>query len=291
MTTALIGLPGATTAKASVAIVARELGQELASLLEGSEHEYELFADWDEYRVATTEGRAWDLALYDFASAEQMPEDLDCPAVPVSDQGESGMAMATLSQVLEPVAAIAAELRAQTTRRHELERFVDGLKTGEVMAGQCPIMRRVQSGISRAADSDATVLIEGPAGSGKSLAARMIHCKSRRSNQQIHVVEAAGNGNEDIDIRHHIKHGPVVIDLTMLPSDTLIVPRESDRKLFFIGTADSLRQYADFGDFVADLSTSLGGGAPARSIFARGLYDAEANVFTAYKVGIYLLEP
>jgi hypothetical protein len=99
------------------------------------------------------------------------------------------------------------------------------------------------------------------------------------------------NGNDDIDVRHHIKHGPVVIDLTTLPSDTLIVPRESDRKLFFIGTADSLRQYADFGDFVADLTTSLGGGAKARSMFARGLYDAEANVFTAYKAGIRLLDP
>jgi hypothetical protein len=108
-------------------------------------------------------------------------------------------------------------------------------------------------------------------------------------------MDAAGlllnNGNEDIDVRHHIKHGPVLIDLTTLPSDTLIVPRESDRKLFFIGTADSLRQYSDFGDFVTDLSTSLGGGATARSMFARGLYDSEANLFTAYKVGIYLLEP
>jgi hypothetical protein len=98
------------------------------------------------------------------------------------------------------------------------------------------------------------------------------------------------NGNEDIDVRHHIKHGPVLIDLTTLPSDTLIVPRETDRMLFFIGSTDSLRQYSDFGDFVADLSSSLGGGASARSMFARGTYDTETNAFTAYKVGIYLLE-
>ena len=99
------------------------------------------------------------------------------------------------------------------------------------------------------------------------------------------------NGNADIAVRHHIKQGPVLIDLTTLPSDTLIVPRPSDRMLFFIGTADSLRQYAEFGDFVADLTTSLGGGASARSMFARGRYDAGSNVFTAYKVGIYLLQP
>lgn len=99
------------------------------------------------------------------------------------------------------------------------------------------------------------------------------------------------NQNEDIDIRHHIKHGPVLIDLTALDSDTLIIPHESDRMLFVIKTADSLRQYSDFGDFVTDLTTSLNGATTARSMFARGKYDVDSNVFTAYKVGIYLLEP
>ena len=99
------------------------------------------------------------------------------------------------------------------------------------------------------------------------------------------------NGNEAIAARHHIKQGPVLMDLASLPSDTLLVPRATDRTLFFIGSSDSLRQYSDFGDFVADLATSLGGGASARSMFARGAYDAEANVFTAYKAGIDLLEP
>jgi len=99
------------------------------------------------------------------------------------------------------------------------------------------------------------------------------------------------NQNADIDVRHYIRHGPVLIDLTTLDSDTLIVPHESDRMLFFIKTADSLRQYSDFGDFVADLSTSLNGATTARSMFARGKYDVDSNVLTAHKVGIYLLEP
>ncbi len=97
--------------------------------------------------------------------------------------------------------------------------------------------------------------------------------------------------NEDIDVRHHIKHGPILIDLTTLDSDTLIVPRESDRMLFFIKTADSLRQYSDFDDFVDDLGMSLNGSTTARSMFARGKYDVDSNVFTAYKVGVFLLEP
>jgi hypothetical protein len=99
------------------------------------------------------------------------------------------------------------------------------------------------------------------------------------------------NQNGDIDVRHHIKHGPVLIDLTALDSNTLIVPRETGRMLFIIKTADSLRQYSDFGDFIADLTTSLNGSTTARSMFARGQYDIDSNVFTAHKVGIYLLEP
>ena len=99
------------------------------------------------------------------------------------------------------------------------------------------------------------------------------------------------NGNEDIDVRHYIKQGPVLIDLTSLDSDTTIVPHETDRKAFYIKTADSLRMYSDFADFVDDLSMSLNGATTARSMHARGEYDSDANIFTAYKVGVYLLEP
>lgn len=51
-------------------------------------------------------------------------------------------------------------------------------------------MRRLHGAISRAADCDATVLVEGPAGSGKSLAARVVHCKSRRSIKPLRLTEA-----------------------------------------------------------------------------------------------------
>ena len=101
------------------------------------------------------------------------------------------------------------------------------------------------------------------------------------------------NQNEDIDVRHHIKHGPVLIDLTTLDSDTTIVPpsRATDRSVFYIKSADSLRQYSLFADFVEDLSLSLNGATTARSMHARGKYDTDTNTFTAYKIGVYLLEP
>jgi hypothetical protein len=99
------------------------------------------------------------------------------------------------------------------------------------------------------------------------------------------------NANEDIDVRHHVKQDPVLIDLTMLDSNTSIVPHETDRKAFYIKTADSLRMYSDFADFVDDLTMSLNGVTAARSMHARGKYDTDSNVFTAYKIGVYLLEP
>jgi len=99
------------------------------------------------------------------------------------------------------------------------------------------------------------------------------------------------NRNPDIDERHYIKHGPVLIDLTQLDSDTLIAPRETGRKLFVVKTTDSLQLYADFDDFVMALADELNGVNTARSMYARGHYNADTNVFTAYKIFVYILEP
>ena len=99
------------------------------------------------------------------------------------------------------------------------------------------------------------------------------------------------NANEDIDVRHYVKQGPVLIDLTSLDSDTTIVPRETGRKAFYIKSADSLRMYSDFADFIDDLSTSLNGATAARSMHAHGEFEVNTNVFTAHKIGIYLIEP
>ena len=99
------------------------------------------------------------------------------------------------------------------------------------------------------------------------------------------------NQNPAIDERHYIRQGTVLIDLTALDSGTTIVPPGSGRTLYVIKTADSLRQYTEFAEFADDLAASLGGATSARSMFARGQYDADSNVFTAFKLGVYLLEP
>jgi len=97
--------------------------------------------------------------------------------------------------------------------------------------------------------------------------------------------------NPAIDQRHFIKKGPLLIDLTTLDSNTLIAPRESGRKVFTIKTSDSLQLYADFDDFVTALTLQLDGVNAARSMFARGRYNGDTNVFTAYKIFVYILEP
>lgn len=97
--------------------------------------------------------------------------------------------------------------------------------------------------------------------------------------------------NPDIDQRHYIKQGPVLIDLTTLDSNVLIAPRETGRMLFAVKTGNSLQLFADFSDFADTLANELGAGATARSMYARGTYDRASNTFTAYKVGIHLLEP
>jgi len=99
------------------------------------------------------------------------------------------------------------------------------------------------------------------------------------------------NFNEDIDQRHFIKQGPVLIDLTTLDSNTLVAPRENGRSLFVVKTTDSLQLYADFEDFLTALMLSLDGANAARSMYARGHYNADTNVFRAYKIFIYILEP
>jgi hypothetical protein len=99
------------------------------------------------------------------------------------------------------------------------------------------------------------------------------------------------NQNPATGVRRYVKQGTVAIDLRSLVSDTTIVPPGSGRALFVVKTSDGLRQYTDFAEFVADLTASLDGATSARSMFARGQYDADSNVFTAVKFGVYLLEP
>jgi len=99
------------------------------------------------------------------------------------------------------------------------------------------------------------------------------------------------NGNPDIGARHHVRQGPLLIDLSGLDSGTTIVPRETGRMLFVLKTSDGLRLYSVFAEFATALGDELAAGGTARSMYARGLYEADANRFVAYKLGVHVLEP
>ncbi len=99
------------------------------------------------------------------------------------------------------------------------------------------------------------------------------------------------NYNESIGTRKYVRQGPVLIDLTGLDAYTLIAPIENGRTLFALKSGDSLRLYTRYADFIDDLSVSLDGATVARSMYAHGTYDSATNVFTASKIGVYLLQP
>ncbi len=102
--------------------------------------------------------------------------------LPSTLTGEAGLAVVEL--LLE---------REQLLRSlREQESIVSGVRDGSALIGRSPLMRRLQSTLSRAADGDTTVLIEGAPGVGKSMAARVVHCKSRRGNRPL-VVNSGSN--------------------------------------------------------------------------------------------------
>jgi two-component system response regulator FlrC len=128
--------------------------------------------------------------LYDQGAAADVPQDPGVPGLAIGDR-DAEVSFAALTDVLAPVTAMAVQLRAERDRLRRFENLLDGIRSGEVLVGRCPVMRRLQGTIRRASCSEATVLIEGPSGSGKSLASRMIHCGSRHAGQPIVAVEGS----------------------------------------------------------------------------------------------------
>ena len=85
---------------------------------------------------------------------------------------------------------------AKAIKTAKLEKEVASLKARlgtelEDFTGKSPAMQKVYSSIRKVAPSNATVLIEGPSGSGKEIAARAIHNLSRRSKGPFVAVECA----------------------------------------------------------------------------------------------------
>jgi DNA-binding NtrC family response regulator len=147
------------------------------------------------------------------------------PLLVVSDRIGQGSTVPTISpHALEQSAAaltLLALLAGHATQRlRELEPLTNGIRSGQALAGNSPVIRRLHGTLSRAADCDATVLIEGPSGAGKSLAARIIHCKSRRSGQPLVTADGATTTADSIArVLESAKGSTLIIeDIDRLPA-------------------------------------------------------------------------
>ena len=191
MTTALIGKQAASASKARVAHVSAGVHAALTALFDRSNHELLECGSWEEL-VALAAASTVDLVLCDEGMMSSRP-DFDPPCMVLSEGPHAGVGLAlqSLDAALEPILGLAVELTRTRARALDAERLTVGLHTGSAMVGNSPLMRRLQGTLSRAADCDVTVLIEGPTGAGKSLAARIVHCKSRRVGQALVALPCA----------------------------------------------------------------------------------------------------
>lgn len=194
MTTALIGKQVAVANKARVAWIASAASPALDTLFRRLSHELRTCESWDEFARIAVEA-PFDLVLCDEGHATSRPESVS-PVLVVSESGQQvhglgAIAVGAVDSVLPALVDLSLELADARGRLSEAKRLVEGLHSGSALVGNTPVMRRLQGTLSRAADCDVTTLIEGPVGSGKSLAARIIHCKSRRGGASIAVQDAA----------------------------------------------------------------------------------------------------
>lgn len=225
MTTALIGKYGKTTTKARVALLTNKHGSGLASALTRDGHELVECRDWVELGSCAAES-PFDLVLCEDEVANEAVGDFGCPVLIIGDRHEDerghAIPLAAIEASLDTILALAVALAQSASRCRELDRILGGFRNGDALIGRSPQIRRLQGAISRAADCDATVLVEGPVGSGKSLAARMIHCKGRRANKPLVVLQGAATTADVLQKAIEDARGTtlVVEDVDRLPTAT-----------------------------------------------------------------------
>jgi two-component system nitrogen regulation response regulator NtrX len=125
----------------------------------------------------------------------------DLPVVMISGHGNIETAVAAIKRgaydfIEKPFKSdrlILVATRALETSR--LKREVRELKqlapTASILTGHSPCMNQLRQTIERAAKANSRILIVGPSGAGKELAARMLHQASTRSEGPFVVINAA----------------------------------------------------------------------------------------------------
>ena len=127
-------------------------------------------------------------------------------------------------QVDKVMATVVLATRASTLERENrrLSRKLEVLSSGSQMIGCSAPARRLSGALRRVSESDATVLIEGPAGSGKTMAADIIHKNSRRSSRELVAVAADTMSVEKLEeAMARANHGTLLLeDVDLLPTDS-----------------------------------------------------------------------
>jgi PAS domain S-box-containing protein len=135
------------------------------------------------------------------------PADLDLLKETIaSDSPRSGIESRILTRegVAVPIRATYLPLRNENgiavgglatfsdlTLVHQLKQAIEDRYTFYDMVGKSPAMQRIFENVQVVAKTDATVLIEGPTGTGKDFLAKVIHSASRRSAQPLVKVNCA----------------------------------------------------------------------------------------------------
>src|SRR3974390_2254128 len=142
---------------------------------------------------------------------EQIKKDHpDLPIVMISGHGNIETAVAAIKRgaydfIEKPFKSdrlILVATRALETSR--LKREVRELKqlapTASILTGHSPCMNQLRQTIERAAKANSRILIVGPAGSGKELAARTLHAASNRADGPFVVINAAAITPERMEV-------------------------------------------------------------------------------------------
>lgn len=213
MTIALIGKEHSARVAARVGVITPHGDAELTELVAQAGHHSSTFDSWEDLQAAAG-SQPFDVVFCRDSIADGAPAGFEAPILRVS------AGSTTTSDSLQGMIDLAAQLTERTARLAELEAIVDGIRSGSAIVGNTPVMRRLQSAVHRAAECDATVLIEGPQGSGKSLAARVIHLKSRRASETIVVKECSTISADELTslITHGAETTLVLESVDQLPA-------------------------------------------------------------------------
>ena len=134
----------------------------------------------------------------------------DVPVVMISGHGSIEMAVQAIKMgaydfIEKPFKSdrllliVARAIEAARLRRENQELRLRAGAEGE-LTGSSPAINQLRQAIEKAAPTGSRVLISGPAGSGKEVAARMLHKLSRRTNQAFVVINCATMAPERMEL-------------------------------------------------------------------------------------------